>query len=68
LIVDEKDEHILAEAVLGWRHVVLRMAQDARLEDSSQVWSRHLIQIGFTSEDSQQIEDVQEQLSVQRRQ
>lgn len=37
LVVDEEDEHVLAQPIIYGRHVVLWMREESRLEDGSQV-------------------------------
>ena len=66
LVINEKDENILTQAVVLRGHVVLRMGQEPWLENGSKIRSRHLIDIGLGGEDGKQVQDVQEQLSVQR--
>jgi hypothetical protein len=37
LVINEKDEYILAQTVIYRRHVVLRMREKSGLEDGSQI-------------------------------
>ena len=59
LILDQEYQHVLTQPILIGRHVVLRMRDDARLEDSSKISSCHPVEVRLGSKDSQQIEDVE---------
>jgi hypothetical protein len=67
LVFNQEDEHVLAEAILGWSHVVGGMRKDARLEDCGEIGRRHLVQVGLGSEYGKQVENVEQQLAVQGR-
>jgi hypothetical protein len=45
LVLDQEDEHILGEAIFLRCHVVLRVREQSRLEDSCQIRGGHLVQI-----------------------
>lgn len=46
---------------------MLRVAEDARLKYCGQILRGHLVQVGLARKHSQKIENIQQQLSVQRR-
>ena len=66
LVVNEKDENVLAKAIVLRRHVVLGMRQQSWLEDGSQIRRCHLIDISLCSENGKEIQNVEQQLPVQR--
>lgn len=68
LVLDEENENILTQLVLIGRHVMLGMGEHSRLEDGGQIGRSHAVLIGFGGKDGQKIEDVEQQLLVQRRQ
>lgn len=51
LVVNEEYEHVLAETVILWGHVMLRMRENTRLEDGGEIGRCHLVHIGFGGED-----------------
>jgi hypothetical protein len=67
LVVNEKYEYILTQAIVLRRHVMLGMRQYARLEDGSQIVSRHLVDISLGSKDGKQIQNIQKELAVEGR-
>jgi hypothetical protein len=68
LVLDEENQDILAEAVLGRGHVVLGMRQETGLEDGSKIGSCHLVEVRLAGKDCKEIENVEEQLAIQGRQ
>jgi hypothetical protein len=66
LILDQKDQHVLAQLVFVRRHIMLGMGEQSGLEDGGQIARIHPILVGFGSEDRQEVENIQEQLLVQR--
>jgi hypothetical protein len=68
LVLDQEDEHILGEAVFLRCHVVLRVREQSRLEDSCQIRGGHLVQIGLAGKHRKQVQDIQQQLAIKRRQ
>lgn len=66
LILDQEDQDILTEFVFLRSHVMLRMRDGARLEDGRQIGRRHPVQVGLGGKHRQKIEDVEEELSVER--
>ena len=47
---------------------MLGMREETGLEDGSKIGSGHFVQIGFGRKDGKEIENVQKQLTVERRQ
>jgi hypothetical protein len=68
LIFDEEDDHTLIQSVLFRGHGMVGMGQHARLEDGRQILRCHTVLIRLGRKHGEEIEDVQQQLSVQRRQ
>lgn len=68
LVQDEEYEDVLGEAVVCRRHLMLRVGNQTRLEDGRQVRCWHQINVRFGGEDGKKIEDVEQQLAVERRQ
>lgn len=68
LVLDKEDQDILAESIFWRSHVVLGMREETGLEDGSKIGSGHFVQIGFGRKDGKEIENVQKQLTVERRQ
>lgn len=68
LVFDQEDQNILTQFVLIRRHVVLGVGEHAGLKDGGEVSGRHAILIGFGSKDGQEIENVEQQLLIERRQ
>ena len=68
LVFDKEDQNILTQFVFIGRHVMLGVGEHPRLEDGGQIRRSHAVLLGFGSKDSQEIEDVEQQLLVQRRQ
>ena len=68
LVVNQEYKDILAQSVVLRRHIVLRVGQNSGLEDGSKVGRGHFVNIRFGSKDSEQVEDVEKQLAVERRQ
>lgn len=68
LVLDEKDQDILAQFVLVGRHVMLGMGEHSGLEYGGQVGGGHAVLVGLGGEYGQEIQDIQEQLLVQGRQ
>jgi hypothetical protein len=66
LIFNQKDQDILTESIFGRSHIVLWVGKETWLKDGSKICRGHLVQIRLGREDSQKVEDVQEQLSIER--
>jgi hypothetical protein len=67
LVLDQEDEHILGEAVFLWCHVVLRVREQSRLEDSRQVRCGHLVQIRLAGKHCEEVQNIQQQLAIKWR-
>jgi hypothetical protein len=67
LVFDEENQYVLAQFVFVGHHVVVGMGDHSRLEDRGQVVRRHAILVGLGREHSEEVEDVEEKLLVQRR-
>lgn len=68
LIFDEENDDTLIQSVFFRCHGMVGMRQHSRLEDRSQVLGRHPVLVRFGSKDGQQVENVEEELAVKRRQ
>lgn len=66
LVFDEEDQDILAQLVLIGRHVMLGVGEHARLEYGGEVGGGHAILVGFGGKDGQEIENIKQQLLVER--
>jgi hypothetical protein len=58
LVIDEKYQYVLAKTVVLRRHIVLRMGQEPRLKDSSEIRRGHLVDICLCGENSKEIQDI----------
>ena len=58
LVLDEKDQDILAQFVLIGRHVMLGMGEHSGLENGGQVGRGHAVLIGLGGEDGQEIQNI----------
>jgi hypothetical protein len=67
LVLDQENQNILRESVFLGSHVVLWVRKQTRLEDGSQVRRGHLVQIRLARKNCQQIQNVQQQLTVKWR-
>lgn len=68
LVLDEKYQNALIQAVLFGRHGVHGVRQHAWLKDGSQILRVHAVFVCLGCENSQEIQNVEQQLSVQGRQ
>ena len=66
LVFDQEDQDILTQLVLIGRHVMLGMGEHAGLEDGGEVGGGHAVLIGLGGKDGQEIENVEQQLLVER--
>lgn len=67
MVLNQKDKHVLAELVVLGGHVVGRVREHSGLEDGGQVGGGHAVEVGLGGKDGQEVEDVEQQLSVERR-
>jgi hypothetical protein len=65
LVVNQKNQHVLAQPVLGRRHVVVRVGEDAGLEDCGKIRGGHFVEVRLGGEDGEEIENVQQKLPIQ---
>jgi hypothetical protein len=67
LVLDEKDDDALIQPVLLWRHGVVGMGEHAGLEDGGEVLGRHAVLVRLGRKYGEQVKDIQQELTVQRR-
>jgi hypothetical protein len=60
LILDQKYEYILTEAIFHRRHIVLRMRNYAWLENCSQIGWSHPVEIRLGRKYGKKVEDVEQ--------
>jgi hypothetical protein len=60
LVFDQENQHVLAQLVLVWRHIVLWVGEQAGLEDGRKIGRVHSVLVGFGRENCQQIKDVEQ--------
>lgn len=59
LVLDEESQNILTQLVIIGGHVVLRMGEQARLEDGGEIGRGHEVLVRLGGKDGQEIENVE---------
>jgi len=67
LLLDQKNQDVLTKPILLRRHIVLWVREKTWLKDGGKILRGHLVQIRLGRKHGEQIEDVKQQLSVERR-
>ena len=66
LVVDQEDQDVLGQLVCARSHLVARVRDQAGLEDGGKVFGIHPVQLRFGGKDGQQVQDVEQELAVER--